>query len=366
MNARGGLSWFKRPCVVVTGGGGVGKTTTASALAVALARQHKSVAVVTVDPAKRLAEAFGFQVEDLYHAQEPQDLSDSVKEQLKIPKENRLYVGILNPNRVVQEVVKTTLSENQAEKLTSTRLFQQLSQMIYGLQEYAAFEWVNRLIESKHYDVVVLDTPPAVHAKDFFKVPDRIENLLHSQVFQIFDTPKTSLGKWVSKAMSFSWVEVLLGAQVFQESRLFFSIFSQIKNRVITKVRALAQFFRTGQVALVTVVAPHAVALQETLGLKVFLGEQGIPLDAVILNQGHPPINEDWTLAGGEDFVFQDKLRRFQAEARERGQATEHTMARLDQEMPEVPKITLSLGASDSGLALLSDLADQIESSERG
>ncbi len=267
----------------------MGKTTTAASLALAATQVKKNVLVVTIDPAKRLAEAFGFTQRALEQGGEPILLSDEAKRKLGVNSEANLSVGILNPKYVLEQIVTQTLSPAQAESLRKTILYAQLSEMVYGLQEYTAYEWVTRMIQESKYDLIVLDTPPSFHAKDFFLVPSKIKNLMESKVFQIF-APKR--GGFFKTVLSFGWVEKLLGERVYRESRMFLETFTQLRDRILSRCDLLSRFFTQKEVAVVAVTTPESSAMFELEGLSRFLKERFIDLEAIIVNQVEQTIAE--------------------------------------------------------------------------
>jgi anion-transporting ArsA/GET3 family ATPase len=269
-------------CLMVCGGGGVGKTTIAASLAIAATHAQKRILVVTIDPAKRLAEAFGFSMKQLEENGEPLLLSDEIKKNLGIPADSSLHVGLLNPKYVLEQVLVQTLSEQQRAQLKRTMLYSQLSEMIYGLQEYTAYEWVTRMIQNNEYDLIVLDTPPAFHAKDFFNAPEKIRHLMESRVFQIFLPKKAS---WFTKIINFSWVEKLLGEKIFSESKVFFETFTLLRDRILERCELLSRFFTEQSVSVVSVSTPEATAQLELEGLITFLKTKKIPVETIVMNQ---------------------------------------------------------------------------------
>lgn len=279
----------KKRCVIVCGGGGVGKTTTAAGLAIASTRVRKKVLVVTIDPAKRLAEAFGFTQRALEEGGEPILLSADSKRALGIAEDVELSVGILNPKYVLEQIIAQTLSPVQAESLKKTMLYAQLSEMVYGLQEYTAYEWVTRMIKDSAYDLIVLDTPPSFHAKDFFLVPGKIKNLMESKVFQLF-SPKS--GGFFKAVLSFGWVEKLLGEKIYRESRMFLETFALLRDRILDRCDLLAKFFTQQEVAVVAVTTPESSAMFELEGLNRFLRERDIHLEGIVINQVEQSMSE--------------------------------------------------------------------------
>jgi len=272
----------EKRCIMVCGGGGVGKTTLSASLAVAGAHLRSRVLVLTIDPAKRLLQAFGFTDALLQEGGEPLRLSDEVKAELGLPASADLSVAILNPRYVLEQVMGQALPPDKGKILRSTLLYREMSQMIHGLQEYTAYEWVTRMLTENRYDLIVLDTPPAFHAKEFFNAPDKIRNLMESRVFQIFMPKKTGL---FQSMLSLGWVEKLLGAPLFRESRLFFETFSSLRDRIVDRCSKLAVFFRDQSVGVVAVGTTESTPLLELEGISAFLKGKGIALQGIVLNQ---------------------------------------------------------------------------------
>ncbi len=273
---------FEKRCLMVCGGGGVGKTTVSASLAVAAARVRKRVLVVTIDPAKRLLQAFGFDDALLQEGGAPLALSGEVLGRLGLPADAGLSVAILNPKWVLDRIVTQSLNPGQGSKLKDTVIYREMGQMIHGLQEYTAYEWVTRMLTDDEYDLIVLDTPPAFHAKEFFNAPQKIRNLMESRVFQIFIPSGSS---WIPSLLTFGWVEKLLGEKVFRESRMFFETFTGLRDRIIARCGKLAEFFSQRDVSVVVVGTPESTPILELEGLIGFLVEKRIPIEAVVMNQ---------------------------------------------------------------------------------
>jgi len=272
----------EKRCILVCGGGGVGKTTISASLAIAASHHRERVLVLTIDPSQRLLQAFGYPDALLHQGGEPLELDSTVKDALGVPASSHLSVAVLNPRWVIDQVIDQTLSPGKAAILRKTVLYREMTQMIHGLQEYTAYEWVTRMIAENRYDLIVLDTPPAFHAKEFFNAPEKIRNLMESRVFRIF-IPKE--GSWFKSVISFSWVEKLLGEGLFRESALFFETFLSLRDRILERCRMLSEFFRSDSVGVVAVATPEVSATLELEGLVTFLKEKAIPLRGIVVNQ---------------------------------------------------------------------------------
>ena len=339
-------------CLIVCGGGGVGKTTIAASLAIKATEFRKRVLVVTIDPSKRLAEAFGFTERALIDGGEPLKLSDEVKAKLGIALDRDFSVGILNPKYVLDQVLDQTLTEVQRDKLKKTILYGQMSSMVYGLQEYTAYEWVTRMIQNNQYDFIVLDTPPAHHAKDFFNVPDRIRNLMESKVFQIF-VPKAA--GWFTKAMSFGWVEKLLGEKIYSESRVFFETFAALRERILERCLWLSRFFTQKEVAVVTVSTTESSGQFELEGLVTFLRNKKIPLQSIILNQvetgGSKESWEDELKATGS--ALYEKMNSLHQHQQKRAEKAQLVIEKCKRQYEGIEVLEVPMTYSDDGFEIL-------------
>lgn len=345
---------------MVCGGGGVGKTTVSASLAIAAAKIRSRVLVVTIDPAKRLLQAFGFQEEALSSSSGvPLLLSNEVKAKLGLAESASLSVAMLNPKYVLEQILAQTLSPVQAETLKRTMLYGELSQMIYGLQEYTAYEWVTRMIQNNDYDLIVLDTPPAFHAKDFFNAPAKIKNLMESRVFQLF-VPKKST--WFTRHLSFGWIEKLLGSKVYNESRVFFETFVALRERILERCDLLSQFFVAQEVAVVAVGTPESTAGLELDGLVSFLKAKSIPLETLIINQveAHSYDFKSDPALSGLDPALLEKLSQLKQVQDGRAEKGSETIEKIKTKYPTFEVRTLPMSYSEDGLEILKGNAAQL------
>ncbi len=351
-----------RRCILVCGGGGVGKTTLSASIALAATLYHSRVLVVTIDPAKRLAEAFGFEMSDLEKIGAPLEITAEKKQKLGMSEGASLSVGILNPKYVLTEILEQVLDEHQRKKLTGTLLYGQLSEMIYGLQEYTAYEWVTRMLKENRYDLIILDTPPAFHAKDFFSAPERITRLMESKVFQIF-APRKSW--FFSGFISFTWLEKLLGEKVYQESRVFFETFTALRDRILERCQLLAQFFAQQEVEVIAVTTPESSAIHELEGLSRFLAQKSIRLQTIILNQVEVAQEAEQDLelktgSGHQDSALVEKVNALRKMRNQKAKHAQVAAAALKESHPGVEVIMVPMTYSEDGFEILKTAAAQI------
>jgi anion-transporting ArsA/GET3 family ATPase len=178
--------------VVCVGSGGVGKTTLAAALALAGARRGRRTLVLTIDPARRLADAMG--LESLGH--EPQRIGRDVLERLDVPPEGRLDAMMLDMKRTFDALVERFAeSPETRERILANPIYQHVSDALAGSAEYSAMEKVYELAERDDLDLIVLDTPPSQHALDFLEAPERLIGLLDSRIVQLLLHPALAAGR---------------------------------------------------------------------------------------------------------------------------------------------------------------------------
>ena len=166
----------KRVCIC-GGSGGVGKTTTAAAIAMGVAAEGKKVAVVTIDPARRLANALG--LEEL--GNEPHLVDTKLFEAAGLEMKGELWAMMLDPKRTFDEVIEQLApDEKTRDDVLGNRIYQQLSSAVAGSQEYTAIAKLYELDQDHDFDLLVLDTPPSRNALDFLDAPDRLTIRRHT------------------------------------------------------------------------------------------------------------------------------------------------------------------------------------------
>ena len=171
--------WLERKEVCIcAGSGGVGKTTTSAAIALGMAARGKKVAVLTIDPAKRLANSLGLP-----------ELGNEER-LVKADVEGELWAMMLDPKRTFDELVEWHApDERTRDAVLSNRIYQELSNAVAGSQEYMAMEKLHELHQEGRYDLLVLDTPPTRNALDFIDAPKKLAAFIDSRTLQVFTGP---------------------------------------------------------------------------------------------------------------------------------------------------------------------------------
>ena len=184
--------WLELQMLVVVGTGGVGKTTVAAALGLEAARRGKRALVLTIDPARRLADALG--VEGLYH--EPRAIPRAQLEREGTPCPGELFAMMLDTKRTFDELVARYAPDDESrERILRNPIYAHLTDALAGSREYSAVEKLHQLHDSAEYDLIVLDTPPSGHALDFLDAPRRLSGFLGGGALRLLLHPAAAVGR---------------------------------------------------------------------------------------------------------------------------------------------------------------------------
>ncbi len=268
--------------VVCCGSGGVGKTTTAAAIALRAAEQGRKVVVLTIDPARRLAQSLG--VSDLGNVPQRVQLGPEAK--------GELYAMMLNMRRTFDEMVLEHTSPDKAEQIFANPFYQTVASSFGGTQEYMAMEKLGQLAGRREWDLIVVDTPPSRNALDFLDAPKRLGNFLNGRMIRVIMAPGRGVGRFVTGAMSLAvrGVSTIVGGQMLKDASLFLqsleSMFGGFQDRA---ERTFAMLSRPGTHFLV-VAAAEPDALREASFFVDRLSTDRMPLAGLVLNRTHPAL----------------------------------------------------------------------------
>lgn len=274
-----------RVCVCA-GSGGVGKTTTAAALALGAAASGRKVVVITIDPARRLAESLG--VPEL--GNEELLVDPARLEAAGIAMKGELWALMLDPKRTFDDVVRSYAPDEETrEAVLGNRIYRELSTAVAGSQEYMAMERLYELHERGEFDLLVLDTPPSRNALDFLDAPDRLLRFIDSRSLQAFLAPGRAglrlLGAGAGVAMSV--LERITGIDLLRDLAEFFSSFSSMVDGFRERARAVNELLRADATAFVLVTTPRTGSLEEAAELREQLSDRDIDFRGVIVNRVH-------------------------------------------------------------------------------
>ncbi|BCK52574.1 ArsA family ATPase [Nocardia wallacei] len=266
--------------VVCCGSGGVGKTTTAAAIALRAAERGRKVVVLTIDPARRLAQSLG--VSDLGNVPQRVELGPDAT--------GELYAMMLNMRRTFDEMVLEHTSPEKAEQIFANPFYQTVASSFGGTQEYMAMEKLGQLAGKKKWDLIVVDTPPSRNALDFLDAPKRLGNFLNGRMIRVIMAPGRGVGRFVTGAMSLAvrGVSTVVGGQMLKDASLFLqsleSMFGGFQDRANRTYEMLS---RPGTHFLV-VAAAEPDALREASFFVDRLSTDHMPLAGLVLNRTHP------------------------------------------------------------------------------
>jgi len=267
--------------IACCGAGGVGKTTVSAALAIRAAREGRRVLVVTIDPSKRLAETLGVN----QNAPDPVEISADRLEMAGIT--GSLSAWMLDPQLVSNRVVKN-FSENprDAAQLLQNRVYQNVTSMIAGMQEYTAVEALYGFVASDAYDLIILDTPPSRDALRFLDAPDRAAAFLDRRIFNLFIPGEGSMVRRVTTKLVEKVLDIAFGQSARLELQQFLSLFGNLFGYLNRNQGKMKEFFAGDDVGFILVTSPSSGAVQEArFFAKRAVDDLDLDLSGFVLNR---------------------------------------------------------------------------------
>lgn len=278
----------ERKILVVSGSGGVGKTTTAAALALRAAREGRRVLACTIDPSKRLATSLG--LESLTDRPREMDIA-----RFDPAEGGRMWAMTLDTKRTFDALVERHAPDGAARKrILGNRFYKQVSSALAGSHEYMAMEKLLDLSGDERFDLVVLDTPPTRHALDFLEAPDRLMGFLDTSVLRWFLKPYFVAGRLTLKvatrtgAIFLKLADSVLGLQFLQDLSEFFLAFEGMYAGFKERAAEVHALLRRGDAGFVLVAGPATSTLDEALYFHDRLQESGMPFVCFVVNRLHP------------------------------------------------------------------------------
>jgi anion-transporting ArsA/GET3 family ATPase len=270
--------------IVCCGSGGVGKTTTSAALALAAAEAGRQVVVLTIDPARRLAQSLGLVELD----NEPR-----VVETPGAPGE--LSAMMLDMKRTFDDVVSAHSTPERAEQIFANPFYQALSSSFAGTQEYMAMEKLGQLRASERWDLVIVDTPPSRSALDFLDAPNRMSRFLDGTMIRLLTAPARAGGRAGVRLVGAGFmlfsriISKILGGQLLNDISAFVSALDTMFGGFRERATATYELLRQPGTSFVVVAAPEPDALREASYFVDRLSSEGMPLAGLVINRTHPP-----------------------------------------------------------------------------
>ncbi len=277
-----------RHVVVCCGTGGVGKTTVSASLALAAARHGRDALVVTIDPAKRLADTLGIRnIGNVAH-EVPRSRWDPGT---RAPAGGRLSALMLDTRSTFDALVrKHAGDEHQAQRILENRFYQNISGALSGTQEYMAMEKLHELHAEGGYDLIVVDTPPTRHALDFLDAPARLLRLLDNRIFRLLMVPtRTSLRIAGVAIQGFlRTVGKVLGTEAIDDVVAFFRAFEGMEAGFRSRATDVTALLADPGTAFILVTSPRRDAVEEAEFFSTRLRESDYSVAALVVNRVHP------------------------------------------------------------------------------
>jgi len=285
--------------IVSAGSGGVGKTTTAATIGLYGAQRGRRAVVLTIDPARRLADALG--IGEIRGGEESRVEGDFA---------GSLTVMMLDQKSAWDALVRRHApSAEVRDRVLGNRFYQHLSETFAGSQEYMALEQLCELHAGGRFDLIVVDTPPTRHALDFLEAPRRLADFLDRQVIKWFVKPYFAAGWSAMQVMNrtarflLQRLEDATGISVLVEVSDFFNSMSGLFDGFQERVQRTYQLLQAKETAFVLVASPEEQVLSEAEYFCRKMGELRMPLRAVVFNRAHFECGAELTRADGERLV---------------------------------------------------------------
>lgn len=275
--------------IVCCGSGGVGKTTTAAVLGLEAARRGRRAVVVTIDPARRLADALGLEGG---LASEPQriDLGDGEPNDGR-DRSGELWAMMLDTAATFDGLVRRHAdSDDQIERILTNPLYRNIAGALSGTQEYMAAETLHDLHADERFDLVVVDTPPSRNALDFLEAPGVLARFLDHRVFRLLMLPTRGGLKVLGTATQpiLKAIGKVVGSDVLSDSVAFFQAFAGMETGFRERATDVMALIRAPATSFVVVASPRRDTIEEAVWFANQLVDQGVGVDAAIVNRTHP------------------------------------------------------------------------------
>jgi anion-transporting ArsA/GET3 family ATPase len=280
--------------IVCCGSGGVGKTTTAAAIGLRAAERGRQVCVLTVDPARRLAQSMG-----LTSLDNTPRLVDGVDDETG----GSLHAMMLDMKRTFDEIVEAHADPARAAQILANPFYQSLSSSFSGTQEYMAMEKLGQLRRSDEWDLIVVDTPPSRSALDFLDAPERLGRFLDGRLIRVLTAPVKAgrpFGRVLNAGFSVMTgaLTKLLGGQVLRDAQTFITAFDTMFGGFRERADATYKLLQAPGTSFLVIATPEPDALREASYFVERLAEERMPLAGLILNRVHSLVESGAGIVG--------------------------------------------------------------------
>ncbi|ACU34206.1 ArsA family ATPase [Actinosynnema pretiosum subsp. pretiosum] len=271
--------------LVCCGSGGVGKTTTAAALALRAAERGRRAVVLTIDPARRLAQSLGLR--ELDNSPRPVVVEG-------FEPEGELHAMMLDMRRTFDDMVLAHAGRERAQQILANPFYQTISTSFSGTQEYMAMEKLGQLVARDEWDLVVVDTPPSRSALDFLDAPQRLSTVLDGKLIKMLSAPARAGGRGIMKIVGTGFtlftkaVSTIVGGQLLQDASTFVQAFDSMFGGFRQRAQATYELLRSPGTEFLVVAAAEPDALREASYFVERLSAEEMPLAGLVANRTHP------------------------------------------------------------------------------
>ena len=275
-----------RRIVVCAGSGGVGKTTTAAALAMGAAAEGAKVAVVTIDPARRLANSLG--LEEL--GNEPRLVDPERFAEHGIEMRGELWALMLDAKRTFDELIEHLAPDARTrDEVLSNRIYAQLSNAVAGSQEFTAIAKLYDLDASGDFDLLVLDTPPSRNALDFLDAPERLTGFFQGRAIKVFLRPAGFGGRIIGKGtgVAFGLLRRVTGVDLLEDLSVFFRALGGMIDGFVARADRVAALLSDPGTTFLIVTSPRHDPVEEAIFFHRKLREARLPFGGLVVNRMH-------------------------------------------------------------------------------
>jgi len=282
--------------VICAGSGGVGKTTTSAAIAAGLAARGLKVCVLTIDPAKRLADSLG--LEEL--GNDARRVDPKLFEAQGIEMKGELWAMMLDPKQTFDELIaRQAPDEESRDRVLNNPIYQQISGALAGSQEYMAMEKLFELHTEGEFDMLVLDTPPSRNALDFLEAPRRLTQFIEGKSLKVFMKPTGFAAKVAGRGatVALSVMKRIVGFDLIADLAEFFNAFSGMVDGFQARAKRVNKLLAAPTTCFLVVCGPQGEPIDEAVYFHRKLVEAELPFGGVIVNKVHYPAEE---LCGGK------------------------------------------------------------------
>jgi anion-transporting ArsA/GET3 family ATPase len=277
----------EKKVLVLCGAGGVGKTTTSAAVALAGAQAGRRVLVLTIDPARRLAEALGIPP----HSERPSPVPRDRLVACGLTGEGTLDAWMLDPSVVFDRLIRKLAPADKAPTILNSRIYRHMTELVAGMQEYTAAEALYEFATEGRYDLIVLDTPPSRNALDFLDAPNRLARFLDDSIVQLFLPKEGGLLRRAGRIVSGVFSKVF-GESFIDELQIFLGAMSGMFSALLEHTEGVRQLLAGSDSSFLLVTSTEEESVREALFFRDQILHRQLPFSGFVLNRSYARLED--------------------------------------------------------------------------